>query len=321
MKKLTKSGFAGIAAAALLAVVGLAPTANAQLTLVGANGVSYTINFDGYAMGTVYTSGPGTYGNSNPALGVAAMDLQPKLDQRPGTISTADATPGAIGSEDTWGILRVSSIVSGFDTVWTSTAESAAGQKLRGVFYGAKDYYTQILAGGTQIDNSIGFKLDLYLENTDGSIATRFGTVASQLELGRLNVDGSGYNGISNVAGAQNILSSHGIPGFFVDDAGAFTDADASFRSQFLANATTNGSGLLFIDSQNINPPLAPTSEITFTNNSNANQALGWTVFMNGNASGSIVPVPEPSTYGLIAAGGLLALVAFRRMKARAQAV
>jgi len=126
--------------------------------------------------------------------------------------------------------------------------------------------------------------------------------------------------GITNVAGAQKVLTSHGIPGFFVDDAGAFTDADASFRSQFLANATTNGSGLLFVDTQNINPPLAPTSEITFTNNSGI-QAAGWTVFMNGNASGALVPVPEPSTYGLIAAGGLLALVAFRRMKARAQAV
>jgi len=131
MKKLTKSGFAGIAVAALLAVVGLAPTANAQLILVGANGLSYTINFDGYAMGTVYTAAPGTYGNTNPASGVGIMDGVAKLDQRP---LTTDTTPGAIGSEDTWGILRVSSIVSGFDTVWTSTAENVAGQKLRGVF-------------------------------------------------------------------------------------------------------------------------------------------------------------------------------------------
>jgi len=312
MKKLTKSGFAGIAAAALLAVVGLAPTANAQLTLVGANGISYTINFDGYAMGTIYTAGAGTYGDSNPAAGVGIMDGVSKI-----------AAAGAIGSEDTWGILRVSSIVSGLNTVWTTTAEDVAGQKLRGVFYGAADYYTRILAGGTQIDNSVGFKLDLYLENTNGTLASAFGTVAGQFATGRLLPDGSGYNGISNVAGAQKILTSHGIAGFFTDDTtvgGPFTDADASFRSQFLTNATTNGSGLLQIDTQSINPPLAPTSEITFTNNSGI-QAAGWTVFMNGNASGALVPVPEPSTYGLIAAGGLLALVAFRRMKARAQAV
>jgi len=285
------------------------PTANAQLNLIGANGVSYTINFDGYAMGTLYTVGAGTYGNTNPGTGVGVMDGVAKI-----------AAAGAIGSEDTWGILRVSTIVSGLNTVWTSTAENVAGQKLRGVFYGAADYYTQILAGGTQIDNSVGFKLDLYLENTDGTLASAFGTVAGQFQGGRLLPDGSGYNGISNVAGAQKVLTSHGIPGFFIDDPSAFTDADASFRSQFLTNATTNGSGLLQIDTQSINPPLAPTSEITFTNNSGL-QAAGWTVFMNGNASGAFVPVPEPSTYGLIAAGGLLALVAFRRMKARAQAV
>jgi hypothetical protein len=310
MKKLNKSGFAGIAAAALLAVVGLAPTANAQLTLVGSNGASYIINFDGYSMGTVYTAAAGDYGSSNPATGVALMDAVAKLDQRP---LTADFTPGAIGSEDTWGILRVSSIVSGGNTVWQAAADGSGGPQIRGMFYGGADYQARILADGTQIFNSVGFHLDLYLSNT----TTTWGSVRNQLELGRIDADS--YTNVTTV-GSQ-ILGSQGLAGFFIDSLPAFTDADAHFRSQFLENGTANGSGRVAINSQNINPPLGPIADFTFTNNSNPLEALGWTVFLNGNATGTLVPVPEPSTYGLIAAGGLLALVAFRRMKARAQAV
>jgi hypothetical protein len=44
-------------------------------------------------------------------------------------------------------------------------------------------------------------------------------------------------------------------------------------------------------------------------------------VKFDGPVSGAVVPVPEPSTYGIIAAGALLGLVAFRRIKVRAQAV
>jgi len=310
MKKLTKSGFAGIAVAALLAVVGLAPTANAQLTLVGSNGVSYIINFDGYSMGSVYTAAPGIYGSPNPATGVGLMDAVPKLDQRP---STPDTTPGAIGSEDTWGILRVANIVSGGNTVWQAAAEGSGGQQIRGMFYGGQDYYAQIFAGGTQVFNSVGIKLDLYLSNT----TTNWGDVRDQLEGGRTGL--SSYTGVTTI-GTQ-ILGAAGIPGFFVDDAFQFTDADASFHSVFNPNGTAFGSGRFGINTQNINPPLGPISDFTFANNSNPTEALGWTVFLSGNSTGTLVPVPEPSTYGLIAAGGLLALVTFRRMKARAQAV
>lgn len=44
-------------------------------------------------------------------------------------------------------------------------------------------------------------------------------------------------------------------------------------------------------------------------------------VRLNLQPVGDIVPVPEPSTYGLIAGGALLALVTFRRIKAKAVAV
>ena len=102
------------AAAAILAVVGFTPSANAQLSFVyetgPLTGQAYTggffsLKYNNFDMGTQYVQqGNGTYGTSSPATGTGV------LNALPGQIAPTGST---FGPEDSWGIARVSSIEDG----------------------------------------------------------------------------------------------------------------------------------------------------------------------------------------------------------------
>jgi hypothetical protein len=86
----------------------------------------------------------------------------------------------------------------------------------------------------------------------------------------------------------------------------------------------TNAEGLLNVNSNSLFtfPVGGALSQFNFSLGGNIdNGPTDWSVSFGGPIKGDVVPVPEPSTYGLIAAGALLGLVAFRRMKVRASAV
>ncbi|MEO6568312.1 MAG: PEP-CTERM sorting domain-containing protein, partial [Opitutaceae bacterium] len=119
----------------------------------------------------------------------------------------------------------------------------------------------------------------------------------------------SGYDGITNAGGSLVLHAS------------AIGTTDGIYNAAF---NTTFNTGLLGVTLNNLFavPPGNILTPLTYAlSGVTANVPANWSVSFAGPITGNVVPVPEPSTYGLIAAGALLGLVAFRRMKARAQAV
>jgi PEP-CTERM motif len=273
MKKLTMSGFAGVAAAAILAVVGFAPSANAQLITLSAG--NFTIFANGFSADTLTPASPA-----------------------PGRLATSDGP-----LEDTWGIFQITSILSGASPVFTDNL----GTEYWGILYNSHDIATTTVAG-VSVFTAQGLKLDVYKRSILDTGDAAWSTVYNQGPTGvgaRLGI--AGYNGISNVG---SLVFSSALTG--------------PMTSTFVAaSGGTSATGNLGISFNN----LFDTGGLTITDLSftigglTSNVPAGWSVKFGGPIDGSVVPVPEPSTYGLIAAGALLGLVAFRRMKVRAQAV
>lgn len=270
MKKLTKSGFAGIAAAAILAVVGLAPSANAQLVLTSGG---LTINIDSFSMGST-------------ALGPA---------------------PGAIGSEDTWGIFQITSIVNNGSQIFKN--DGSSGNQLLGMFYGDVDFFTSPLqptgdpAIFTQTFSGTGLAVDVY----SLGLGVNFASLVALGAGGRVDIDD--YNTITV-----------GTPVFSAALTGSLTSsAVINTVSNTLVSAQASGLLTPTLNTLFSVNPGQLTFSLTGVPPTDANEP--WTLTSGGDIVGRIVAVPEPSTYGLIAAGALLGLVAFRRMKVRAQAL
>jgi len=157
MKKLNTSGFAGVAAAAILAVVGLAPSANAQVNFVYETninpalvGTAYTggffsLKYNNFDMGTTYgATANGSYGSPTPATGITTLN---------GLAGQVGPTGSGAFAEDSWGIAKVSTIEDALgNVIWSQVGKQ---QEITVMFYGSQDFFLT-KDGVQQVTSSVG---------------------------------------------------------------------------------------------------------------------------------------------------------------------
>lgn len=342
MKTLFKIKHTGaVVLTALLATVALAPSARAQLLslayeenfgthLAGERFAgAFRINLQDFDMGSVYPGlgAPGTaagYGangtgpqtveggiatlNALQSAGATGAVLQP-------TTINGVAQPASLGLDDTWGIARIISITDlDGGVVWS---ENGKNQQLTVAFYGEKDFYVSQLADGFQQINGVGLHADLYLQGKSDIGYTPYDPFAGS--AGRI-----GANGYTSVTDGNMILSTVSTPGF-INNAGTLGGLATEFSSVY--NNSSGGSGQAYLNvtggsqaamfntdffSSSFVPNVTADLFAQFTTVVNTTTG-DWLVRSNDPITGNFAPVPEPSTYGLVATLILGGIVVLRR--------
>jgi len=286
MKKIS-----GIVAGVALAF-GIAAPASAGVELVSGD---LKITFNAYDAGTI--NYPGT--NTVHCTSVASCDAVPGI--RP--------APGAIGSEDTWGIFSVASITS-LSTGQNIYVSGQNGTYLTGVFGGISDTFVEGFSGRSgQSTRALGTGgwLRMY-ENTTNYNAS-FGPEARQGQFGYTGItDGSLYLSAVFGAGVYGGLPEYTYLSEFTTNSyggrseGFLDVVGGSAAEQFNTNAQVdpnNGTHDLYL-------------QTTFRPTINPNDPKGWTVIAAGQADGAI---PEPGSLALLGLG-FAGLAGLRRRRA-----
>ncbi len=228
------------------------------------------------------------------------------------TLPPATTAPGGLpasggGIEDTWGVFQLNSIDTLTPTLANVFTENL-GTEYWGVFYNSVDQSTTPLGGGSYAFTATGLKLDIYKVAVADTNDAAFNTVVNQGTAGRTSI--SGFNGITN-AGTL-VLSSELAAGTVMTSFFTTPNHTASFGE---VTVTTNNMFDL---------GLGNLSDLSFSLAGLTTQVpQDWTVKFGGTIDGNVsfAPVPEPSTYGAMAAALLIGLVGFRRRMLRTPAV
>lgn len=209
--------------------------------------------------------------------------------QAPGALPT---TAGPL--EDSWGIFQVTSVLNGAVPTFTDNG----GSEYWGMYYNSYDTAATPLGSGNLAFTSLGLKLDIFKVNVLDAGDSLFATVYNQGTAGRISANQ--YNGISN-AGTLVLSSvlSGTMQSFYVASNGstfATGNLDVTYNNMF----GTNGG--------NLGPLSFALSGLTSAVPSN------WTVKYDGPIAGAVfTPVPEASTYGIMAGAMITGVVALRR--------
>jgi hypothetical protein len=326
MKHLFGKAPAGIASLALMAI-GLSPAAKAQLSFSYEDTVSghaigsafsgpFRVNLQLFDSGSLYPSlgAPGAsagYGQN----GTGTQSVAGGISTLNG-ISTAGPT-GGVANEDSWGIARVISItdLTG-SVVWSEAGKNA---ELTLMFYGEQDFYIRQLANDFQEIDGRGLNVDWYYQSKTDPAYTQYNPLAGS--AGRTSA--STY---ATVTDGTKVLTTTSTAGF-IHGPGELGGTATEFASIYNQNSGGTGQTYLSVTGGTMggqfdtngyaSPFLAGVTAdmfaqfTTVVNDTNTD----WLVRGNDPVSGTLNAVPEPSTYGLMAAGALVGLVALRRRK------
>lgn len=259
----------------------------------------FKFNFDNYDAGTT------GYGNGIPVCNsVATCDTN--INTEPGAVKA----PGAIGSEDTWGIFSIQSITRISDNVLLYSI-GQDGKFLTGMFGGFTDELVYRLPVGfpTPTDTTIAYSnhgwLNLY-ENASNY-------TAAQGPGGRTGI--YDYTGIT---GGTLLLSAlfagtadAAIPGYSYKT--NYGSTSYSGDSQGFMDVT-GGSWAAMLDTNSLTDLAGGTRDLYLTASyddvNGAASKLGWTVTSTGQVKGSAIP--EPATLALLGLG-LVSMASMRR--------
>ncbi len=196
---------------------------------------------------------------------------------------------------ETWGVFQIASVSDGNGTpVFTDNL----GTEYWGMFYNSMDV-APTTPGSTF--TAEGMKVDIYKIFVNDLDDAAFQSVYLQGEGGRIGADG--YMGITDVGGSLVLAAeAMGKVETFV-----FPSTNAPATSGMLA--VTHNDLFVFGTPGDLILSFNIAGQIT-------NPVVDWDVHFVSNIDGTFTPIPEPSTYGLIGALGLLGLVAYRRRQA-----
>jgi hypothetical protein len=226
--------------------------------------------------------------------------------------------PGAVGSEDTWGIFSVASV----ENISTATNIFTRGLDgyLTGVFGGLDDQYVTNVNTGPGTDTTtalaVGGFVDLWLNTADYDPDPNNTNDGPDGRIGT-----NGYQSITDAGGTLWLSAAFGAA---VNAGYPAATYQTSYNSSSIAGNgqgfldVTGGSQASLFNTDTLTDPIGGSHDLfltaTFDDVNGSAAAIGWTVVSAGQVQGN-ASVPEPGTLFLV--GGVLAGLGVARRRAR----